>query len=431
MESLQQVWDTVCSIVKQKISTVAFNSWIGIIKPIFLEEDRLYLSVPSTFQKNIIETNYLKLIESTCEEVMGFKLRAVLRSEQGEPEGGSVKNALDSQYTFENFVVAASNKFAFAAAQAVAKAPGRTYNPLLIYGESGLGKTHLLTAIKNTVSENYPSYNIVAIQGEDFINDFIESITHNSQPDFRKKYRSCDVLLVDDIQFIANKTAVQDEFYSTFDNLHRAGKQIVLSSDRPPKDILSLDSRLRSRLELGLADIGAPDYETRVAIIRKKAELASLELSDDVVDYIADKIKVNIRQIQAVITKLSAKYIMNGQIPTLLLTIETCHDIISDISRPAITVDIIKEEVSRVYQIPPEDISSEKQSAQISLVRQISMYVTRELTGLSLKEIGAEFGDRHYSTVNYAIARTAKEIRKNQKLSETIEDIIKNIKSKQ
>lgn len=429
METLQQVWEAVCDIIKNNISAVAFSSWIGVITPVSLEEDRLHLSVSSAFRKSIIETNYIKIIESACEDVFGFKINVVIRSEQGDitPVRSS---AADNQFTFENFIVATSNNFAYTAAKAVSKSPGKMYNPLFIYGDSGLGKTHLLTAIHNCVETAFPDYNIISIQGEDFINEFIESLSFGRQVEFRKKFRTCDMLILDDIQFIANKTAVQEEFFHTFEALHRAGKQIVLSSDRPPKNILSLDSRLRTRFETGLADIESPDFETRVAIVRKKAELCGFVLPDDVVIYIAEKIKSNIRQIMAVVTKLNAKFIMNGQTPSLSLAIETCRDIINDTST-AITTDMIKDEICRVYQLSPDDLSSEKRSAQISLVRQVAIYVTRELTSLTLKEIGDEFGGRHYSTVHTSIENITESLKTNWQLRETVEDIIKNIKSKE
>lgn len=429
MDSLQQVWDAACELIKEKISTVAFSTWIGVITPISLEDDRLFLSVSSDFRKKIIETNYTKTIEQAFSEVMGFPVVLELRSEQ-EAEHAGNQNPTDDLFTFDTFVVAGSNSFAFAAAKAVAKNPGKGYNPLFIYGDSGLGKTHLLTAVKKTVEANFPNYNVISVQGEDFLNEFIASLSspHNAA-EFRRKFRTCDMLILDDVQFIGDKVGVQEEFFHTFEALHRAGKQIVLASDRPPKAILSLDSRLRTRFETGLADIGAPDYETRVAILRKKAELCDFDIPDAVINYLAEKIKFNNRQLVAAVTKLNAKYIMNGQAPTLALAVETCKDIISD-TAAAVTPEVVKEEVARVYQISPSDLSSGRQDAQISLVRQVAMYVTRELIPMTLKEIGDNFGGRHYTTVHYAIDSVEKSIKTNQHLRETVEDIIKNIKSK-
>lgn len=429
MENLQQAWDAICEIIKQKISVVAFTSWVEAIKPMFIQEDCLFLSVRTAFQKNIIETNYSKLIEDACEEVFGFRVKAVIQSEQSE--AAAAESGIEETFTFSNFIVCTTNQFAYAAAKAVSAEPGKTYNPLFIYGNSGLGKTHLLTAIKKELSANFPEMNIVAIQGEDFINDFIESLGEGTQREFRKKYRFCDALLLDDIQFIAGKSAVQEEFFHTFEALVRSGKQIVLTSDRAPREILSLDSRLRGRFETGLADIKTPDLEARVAIVRKKAEQNSLALEEPVIEYIAENIKTNIRQIQAVITKLSAKYIMNGTVPNMALARETCSEIISDVTvLPEITVDFIKSEVCSIYQLPPEDIDSKKQSAQVALVRQVAMYICRKLTPLTLEEIGKAFGNRHCTTVHYSIEQTEKELRKNPRLRETVEDIEKNIKSR-
>lgn len=435
MDSLQAVWSGICDIIKPELSSVAFNTWIGCLTPVSLDKEGLSLSVRSVFQKKIITDNYQERIAAAFTQIMGFDTPILITAEEeaevAAPETPSQVPEGAKQFTFDNFITAPSNSFAHAASLSVAQKPGKTYNPLFIYGNSGLGKTHLLSAISNVVCTLYPDYKVVSVQGEDFINEFVEAIQKNRHQEFRAKYRNCDVLILDDVQFIANKPGTQDEFFHTFEALHRTGKQIVLSADRPPRDILSLDSRLRSRFETGLASIDPPDYETRIAIIKKKAEQLGLSLSVDVVEYIADKLKSNIRTIQAVIQTINAKSMINGTQPTLSLAIEICRDIISDSSKPTITVDLIKEEIGRAYQIPHDSFASQSRNATISIARQVAMYVARELTPLSLKEIGAEFGGRNYSTVHYSIERLETEMRTNRELRSSVEDIIKNLRNKE
>lgn len=435
MDSLQDVWNGICDLIRPEFSSIAYNTWIGCLTPVSLDSEGLTLSVRSVFQKKIINENYLSHISAAFSQIMGFSAPILIRAEEenkpAAPAGSSQIPDGARQYTFDNFIIAPSNSFAHAASLAVSKNPGKTYNPLFIYGNSGLGKTHLLSAISNAIRDNFPEYRVVSIQGEDFVNEFVEAIQKNQHQEFRAKYRTCDVLILDDVQFIANKPGTQDEFFHTFESLHRAGKQIVLSSDRPPRDILSLDSRLRSRLETGLADIAPPDYETRVAIIHNKAEQLGLSLEEDIVEYIANKLKSNIRQIQAVIQTINAKSTINGTAPSLSLTVEICRDIISDVSHPAITVDVIKDEISRTYQIPRDAFTSPSRSAQVSLARQIAMYVTHQLTPLTLKEIGEEFGGRNYSTVHYSIEKTEQELKENRELKAAVEDIIKNLRNRE
>ena len=333
-----------------------------------------------------------------------------------------------SDNTFETFVVGSSNKFAHAAAIAVANNPGKAYNPLFIYGNSGLGKTHLLNAICNEISKTNPSSNIVSTKGETFTNELIEHLKLSKMDLFHEKYRNSDVLLVDDIQFIGGKETTQEEFFHTFNELTDAGKQIVLTSDRPPKEIARLDERLRTRFEWGLlADIQPPDIETRMVIIERKADSLGLKLKDDIVLYIAEKLKNNIRQLEGAVKRMKASIDLGA--PANIATAQNAiKDILHDEQPPVITVEKIIAEVARTYNISPDDIRSQRQDATTSKCRQISMYVIKETTGLSSAQIGEEFGGKDHSTVLYGVKKIKKEMDRNSSLRNTIEDIIKNVR---
>ena len=312
---------------------------------------------------------------------------------------------------------------------AVAANPAEAYNPLFIYGASGLGKTHLLHAIRADIHKNRPNYNIIYIKGDEFANGIITAIQDHTTPAFREKYRQADVLLVDDIQFIGGKESTQEEFFHTFNTLYESGKQIVLASDRPPKEIKTLEDRLRTRFEWGLlADIQAPDFETRIAIIRRKAQLLDISIPDDVTEYIANRLKTNIRQLEGAVKKLKAYKLLQGTNPSIVIAQNAIRDILNDNQPVPVTVERIISEVGRTYGITPQDIRSNKRSAQISSARQISIYIVREITQMSMSTIGEEFGGRDHSTIVYAIQQVEKNMRNDQRYKETIEDIIKNIR---
>ena len=333
-------------------------------------------------------------------------------------------------YTFDTFIVGSSNKFAHAAAMAVATNLSSNYNPLFIHGPSGLGKTHLLMAICNEVNRNHPDLKILYVQGEEFTNELIDAIRNENTAGFHDKYRSADVLLVDDIQFIAGKESTQEEFFHTFNTLWQAGKQIVLTSDRPPREIRTLEERLRTRFEWGLmADISAPDFETRIAIIRRKAELLDFEIPDDVAQYIANRIKSNIRQLEGAVKKLKAYKLMIGASPSIALAQNAIKDILNDNQPVAITVERIIDEVSRTFGVSSADIRSNRRTAAISNARQVAIYIVREVTQMSMAAIGQEFGGRDHSTIVYANSQVEKQMASDRKYKETIEDIIKNIRN--
>lgn len=445
MESFGDAWEIICSYCKTKITDVAYTTWISRIEPINLnfEKNTAYLLVPNDFHRQTLKRCYTSLLDEAFEAVFDnkfiieFKIPDEITDVKEEPtpkNNDAVLIDTNYEYTFDTFIVGSSNKFAHAACLAVATNPARAYNPLFLYGNSGLGKTHLLYAIGNEIKKNDPSKVICYIKGDDFTNDLIDSLQKAKMSDFRLKYRHADILLVDDVQFIGGKESTQEEFFHTFNTLYDAHKQIVLTSDRPPKEIKTLDDRLRSRFEQDLiADIQPPDMETRIAIIKRKAELLDLELSNDVCEYIATKIKANIRQLEGTVKKLKAKsYLSSGREK---ITISSVQEVIADILNndvpPEVTVDRIVDEVARTYGISADEIRSIKnKSANISNARKVAIYVTRELTTLSMVAIGDAFGGRHYTTIIYNINTVKKQMENDRKVRELVEDTIKNIRDR-
>ena len=453
-ELLQYVKDTIKN--SGALTPMAYDLWIKDIEPVSFDGVTAVLSVKAPLQKNMLN-RYDQQMHNAFMEVLGVDVEIVVQVNephkvqpviQDSPAALPVvedsysmpqesapaavvinsKNG-DYEYTFETFIVGTSNKFAHAACQAVAQNPGKGYNPLFIYGGSGLGKTHLLYAIMSELKKNKPDTNVVYVKGEDFTNELITAIGNKNTNAFRDKYRPADVLLVDDIQFIAGKEQTQEEFFHTFETLHAAKKQIVLVSDRPPKEIKTLEERLRTRFEWGLlADIQPPDIETRIAIIKRKAELMSLDIPNDVAEYIANRIKSNIRQLEGVVKKINAYKTLAKQAPSIKVAENAIRDILSDNQPVPVTVERIISEVGRTYGVSASDIRSSKRSSQISNARQIAMYVIRDITQMSMASIGEEFGGRDHSTVVYAINQVTKNIGTDAKYKETIEDIIKNIR---
>lgn len=440
MESFKEVWELVQEYCKSKVSEVAFNTWISEIQPIKMENNEAVIFVRANFQRKIISSMYSSLITEAFENTVGFPLSLkVVTGEEGfVPEGEETQNSEvslpvqgpDYDYTFNTFIVGSSNNLAYAAAQAVAAKPAGIYNPLFIYGNSGLGKTHLLNAICHEIKQKNPNVRIMYTRGEDFTNELINYIAAKNTVEFHNKYRNCDVLLVDDIQFIAGKIQTQEEFFHTFNSLYQDGKQIVLTSDRPPKEIQTLEDRLRTRFEWGLlTDIQPPDFETRVAILKRKAQLLDIDIPSDVVEYIAEKLKTNIRQLEGTVKKIKA-YSGIGHTPSIILAQNAIRDILSDNQPTPITVEKIIMEVSRTFNVSTDDIRSNKRSSNISKARQISMYVVREITAMPMESIGAEFGGRDHSTVIYALNQVEKLMEKDSKTRAAVNDIIKNIRDK-
>lgn len=440
MDSFEDAWEVICSYCKTKITDVAYNTWISRIKPLKLdfESNTAYLIVPNDFHRQTLTRCYIPLLNEAFEAVfdnkfiVSFKTPEEVENHIKKPEVQVEVKDTNYEYTFDTFIVGSSNKFAHAACLAVATNPSHAYNPLFLWGNSGLGKTHLLYAIGNEIKKNDPSKVICYIKGDDFTNELIESLRLAKMSEFRHKYRQADILLVDDVQFIGGKESTQEEFFHTFNALYDAKKQIVLTSDRPPKEIKTLDDRLRSRFEQDLiADIQPPDIETRIAIIKRKAELLEIDFSNEVCEYIASKIKANIRQLEGTVKKLKAKSLLNNEKITISSVQEVIADILNNDVPPEVTVERIIDEVARTYGVSPDEIRSQKnRSANISNARHIAIYVTRELTTLSMVAIGEEFGNRHYSTIIYTLKKVQEMMEKDRKVKEIIDDTIKNIRDR-
>ena len=443
METIKEVWSGILDYLHNldDISEVAYNVWITCIEPRTIEDGEVVVFVHTNFQKKIVSEHYADKLKDAFENVLGIPLG--LKIVSGEdlekttaaappPASGNLfDGSTDQDYSFENFVVGSSNKFAHAASQAVASKPAGYYNPLFIYGGSGLGKTHLLYAICNEIRKNSPAAIILFTKGEYMANELIEAIQKGQTMEFRAKYRQVDVLLIDDIQFISGKVSTQEEFFHTFDALHQANKQIVLTSDRPPREIATLEERLRTRFEMGLlADIQPPDLETRIAIIRRKAQLLDIPITDDIAEYIAGQLKSNVRQLEGAVKCMRAQYLLAGEQPTLVTAQNAIRDIRNDSQPVPITVERIINEVARTMTVTPEDIRSTKRSAPISQARQVAAYVVRSITGLPMKAIGEEFGTRDHSTIVYAIQKVESRMAKDSSFKGMVGDIIKNISEK-
>lgn len=433
------------------LTDVAYNLWIKPIKPIKLDNNRVILYVEEPYVKKIVEENYIPKFQFHLKEILGFDVEIEINSKDKDSKNSpqnkfepipeldddedmqrrleiSIANG-EYKHTFDTFIVGPSNKLAYSACKAVARMQTNTYNPLFIYGESGLGKTHLLSAISQEMSVNFPSSNVIYVSAETFTNEFIQSIADSMMERFHEKYRSADVLLVDDIHFIAGKASTEEEFFYTFNELHRLGKQIVLTSDRPPKEIKSITDRLKTRFEWGLiADIQTPDFETRIAILKRKAQLLNMTVSNEVIEFIANKLKNNIRQLEGCIIKMNALMLMTDIQPTILMAQNVIRDILTDHQPIPVTVEKIINEVANIYNVTPEEMRSQKRSANISTARQVAIYVVQEITGMPYTAIGMEFGGRDHSTIVYAINKVKAIIKKDPSYKSTIEDIIKNMR---
>ncbi|MCI5557307.1 chromosomal replication initiator protein DnaA [bacterium] len=437
MDSFNDVLDAAKEYCREHTADATYQYYISGLKAVSFENSNcITLEVRNDFICKIVSDRYTGLLREAFKAVLGFDVDVkftVPHAEEPEKEKKPLDEAsLPSgryDFTFENFIRGPSNQFAFAAAQAVAANPSGAYNPLFIYGPSGLGKTHLLNAIQIEIHKNHPDFNIVYVDCEKFTNEIISAVKTATTEQFRQKYREADVLLIDDIQFLAGKESTQEEFFHTFNTLHNAGKQIVIASDRPAKEIKSLEERLRTRFEWGLtADIQPPDFETRVAIVKRKAELLNLDLPDDVAEYIANHLKQNIRQLEGAVKKLNAYYMLEGIAPCIGVTTTAIKDTLNDTQPVPVTIEKIINEVARTYNVMPADIRGKKRSANVSAARQMSMYIIREITGMSMEAIGSEF-QRDHSTVVYSINTMEKNIAKDRHLKEMVDDIMKNIRT--
>lgn len=439
--SLDNIWNEVLNLIKVELTEVSFNTWLKTIEPISISSNKVVLAAPNEFTKGILVGRYLNLIKSALTQVTeeDFNIQFIIPGEEQtlnigqslvqENNDNSQKSQLNPKYTFDTFVIGNSNRFAHAASLAVAEAPAQAYNPLFIYGGVGLGKTHLMHAIGHYILSQNPNSKVVYVSSEKFTNELINSIREYRNEEFRNKYRNIDVLLVDDIQFIAGKEGTQEEFFHTFNALYEANKQIIISSDRPPKEIPTLEDRLRSRFEWGLiADIQPPDLETRIAILRKKANVENIVVNDNVMLYIASKIQSNIRELEGALIRVVAYSSLTNSEVTEELAGEALKDILSNNKSVEITVDLIKETISKNFRIKIDDFNSKKRTRAIAYPRQIAMYLTRELTDLSLPKIGDEFGGRDHTTVIHAYEKISTELNENIELKRKLDDIVKELK---
>lgn len=434
MDSVYDLWRQITPTLHEDIGDTAYNVWIKPLQPVEMNAREFILKVPSPMHREVIAGRFIERnIRPLLKELLGIDMNVKMVLEQELETINSLALDLTDagyEYTFDTFIVGASNRFAHAAAQSVALNPGGSYNPLFIYGPSGLGKTHLLFAIRDQILRNNPKANIVYIKGDQFTNELIESVSKSTMVEFRNKYRYADVFLMDDVQFIGGKVSTQEEFFHTFENLHQAHKQIVLTSDRPPKEINTLEDRLRSRFENGLlADVQPPEFETRVAIVKRKAAYFNLDIPDATCQFIADKIKSNIRQLEGVVKKMNVMCMMDKERPSIATATSVIREIQNDVEPLPVTIERIVEEVSRALEVNPEDIYSRRHAQAISLARQACMYCVRETTNLSYDEIGSNFGGRDHTTVIYAVQRIQQLIDQKPDFKALIRDIINNIRS--
>ena len=437
MNSANEIWLSITPVLQEKFTDIAFKTWFGELEPLDFQLDKLVLSGPSDFKAKMINERFRPDIMQILKDlfaadidvtVLGPEEAGAYRSAPGTEPAANQNILMGSEeYTFDRFIVGSSNRFAYNAALAVAEDPGKSYNPLFLYGESGLGKTHLLYSIYHTIKEHHPDYQIIYIKGDEFTNELSEAIRLRKTDAFRQKYRDKDLLLVDDIHFIAGKEQTQEEFFNTFNNLYEAGRQIVLTSDRPPSDMLRLEDRLRTRFEWGLmADIQPPDYETRCAIIKNKSILLGLNLPLDIIEYIAQNITASVRQLEGTIKKLMAYRDLMGNEINDENASRAIRELIRTKDEFVPSPDVIVEETAKFYDLDPKTIMGQSRKADIVLARQVSMYIIRSITNLSLPEVGKFFG-QHHTTVMHSVEKIEKTLGSNGELKEVIRDIKANV----
>ena len=424
-------------LLKDEMTKISYETWIKNLEIQSFDNDIVVLVASSGFQKESIQSRYYDLLTNTFNFITNkeCQINIISKDELQEEEAINLPNdvgygysnsTLNPKYTFDTFVVGNNNRFAHAAALAVAEAPATSYNPLFIYGGVGLGQTHLMHAIGNAILRKNKKANILYVTSEKFTNQLINSIKDNTSAQFRDKYRNIDVLLIDDIQFIAGKERCQEEFFHTFNTLHESGKQIILSSDRPPKDIQLLEDRLKSRFEWGLiADISNPDYETRLAILRKKAQLDNIIIDDEILSNIANRIDSNIRELEGTLNKLIAKSSLTNSPITMEMAERAINDIVAQ-QEKVISAEFIQETVAKYFNINAKDLRGSKRSNDIAFPRQIAMYLCRNVAQMSLPQIGKDFGKRDHTTVMHACTKIENEIKENQNTKLIVESV-KNI----
>ena len=455
MNLVKEKWDQIIQKLKVEydIYDVSFKTWILPLKVQDEKDSVVYITAPSKAHIDFIMKKYLLYLQVCIEEVTGIEYEVKLISEEdsGQPSSEDMQNKshhkmnifeqanLNPKYTFDTFVVGGNNNFAHAASLAVAESPGEIYNPLFLYGGVGLGKTHLMHSIAHFILDKDPTKKVLYVTSETFTNELIDALKSGKSSGsnesaisaFREKYRNIDVLLIDDIQFIIGKESTQEEFFHTFNHLHAAHKHIIISSDKPPKDIETLEARLRTRFEWGLiADISSPDYETRMAILRKKEELDGLEryhIPNEVMQYIASNVKSNIRELEGSLNKLIALHKLKNEEINIMLAAEALKDIISPDEGRQLTPEIILDIVAEHFSVSVQDLKSGKRNSNIGIPRQIAMYLCREMTDTPLKTIGILLGGRDHSTVSHGYDKVADEITRDEALNNTVDIIKKKI----
>ena len=436
-ENLNELWSRAKELLKDETTVITYQTWIQPLELKSVNNNVIILVASNPFQKDTIESRYLTLLTNTFNFITNKKCNVIIKLKDEEEDISNtissspnnkvlMNSGLNPKYTFDTFVVGSNNKFAQAAAMGVADNPGSKYNPFFIYGGVGLGKTHLMHAIGNQILMYNPNVNILYVTSETFTNQLINALRDQATEKFREKYRNIDVLLIDDIQFIANKKSTQEEFFHTFNTLYESGKQIVLSSDKPPKDIELLEDRLKSRFDWGLiADISNPDFETRLAILRKKTQLDNIIIDDDILSAIATRVDTNIRELEGTLNKLIAKASLTNSPITMEMTERAINDIVAKQDK-VISSEYIQDVVGKYFSVSPADLRGAKRSNDVTFPRQIAMYLCRNVAQMSLPQIGNDFGKRDHTTVMHACTKIEKEIKTNSNTRLIVESV-KNI----
>lgn len=433
-ENLTELWNKAQELLKQETTIIAFQTWIQPLEIKSMTDNVIVLIASNAFQQETLQSKYLDLITNIFNYITNKKCNVVIKLKDDDTSA-SLKEArtsngknfsssgLNPKYTFNTFVVGNNNKFAQAAAMGVSESPGTKYNPFFIYGGVGLGKTHLMHSIGNQILDNNPNSKVLYVTSEDFTNQLINALKDQATEKFKEKYRNIDVLLIDDIQFIANKKSTQEEFFHTFNTLHQSGKQIVISSDKPPKDIELLEDRLKSRFEWGLiADISNPDYETRLAILRKKTQIDNIIIDDEILSAIATRVDTNIRELEGTLNKLIAKASLTGSPITMAMAQKAIDDIVAQ-KQKVISSEYIQDVVGKYFNVDPQDLVGAKRSNDVTFPRQIAMYLCRNVAQMSMPQIGRDFGKRDHSTVMHACDKIEKEIKTNSNTKLIVESV--------
>jgi len=433
---LESLWSRMLIALATKVPPAALDSWLRPCRLTAVEGDHMKIAAPNTYTRDWLHQHHTESLQAAAREVLGGNPRVSLDIDRDAPSPIAAQSSgeppvaaagLSARYTFDSFVVGNSNQFAQAACQAVAELPSRAYNPLFIYGGVGLGKTHLLHAVGHQIARLYPHLRLLYLSTERFTNDLINAIRYDRTAEFRAKYRTIDLLLIDDIQFISGKERTQEEFFHTFNDLYEARKQIVVSSDAAPKEIPDLEERLRSRFEWGLiADIQPPDFETRVAILKKKAEIERVRLPDDVAYLIASRIKANIREIEGSLTRMIAFCSLSGRDMSVELAQEVLTDLWGEEER-VITMDHIQRKVAEFFGIKLSDMRAKNRTKSVAFPRQVAMYLSRQLTHASLSDIGRAFGGKDHTTVIHAVSKLQVMLQEDPKLKQTIDTLTQGI----